>query len=419
LLLHAWVKPYVSQQDRETQLLKLDALSKFSLVDTYVLVVMIVTFRLHMDLAKNYGLDVIITPKFGFYAFLLATILSLLLGHGMVYYHRKEGRKPRRSYDSLQDDFPESILDHVFEMKEARAPLSKFVQVLFFTGCLVAIACLLVGFFLPSFAFEVGGLAGMVFGKESKRKVFSLFSMGTALSSSVQYPMSFGTFFLETAYFFFAMITPLVGLISLVVLFLKPLTLKHQRWLVVGAEIANAWSAIEVFLLSICTALFQIATFASFMVGDKCSLVNQFLEDLAKRNDVIIPGLDHMPVCFTVHASVDWNKCWFLIVGVLLNSLLMSSGLKVAHTAVEERSMARGECTSDHLDGESERSSTWLEWFFAVPALRCIVFGSDVNSLPVDDNMREQDDFEDPNSLEEEGSEEGSETEQAEWRQWF
>ncbi|CAJ1952829.1 unnamed protein product [Cylindrotheca closterium] len=423
LLLHAWVRPYPSRHEREARLLRLDALSKFSLVDTYVLVVMIVAFRMHMDLAQNYGLDVIITPEFGFYAFLLATCLSLLLGHGMLYYHRREARAPNRNYESIDEDSPESILDHAFEIQESgnRAPLSKFSQVLLFTGCLTAITSLMVGFFQPSFAFEVGGLAGMVLGNDSNRKVYSLFSMGTALSSSV--PMNVGTVFLESAYFFFAMITPLVGLGCLVVLLLKPLPHAKQRSLLVAAEIANAWSAIEVFVLSIITALMQISTFASFMVGDKCDLVNQFLEDLAKRNDVIIPGLENMPVCFTVTASVDLHNGWFLIVGVLLNSLVMSTGLKLAHTAVEQRSIAMGEYNADHLQEDSDapiRSRTWLEWFFAIPALRCIVFGAEPASgldPPTDNGMEEEENSQAPGS-DEEGSEH-SETDRADWRHWF
>ena len=426
LLLRAWIQPYASRQDREDRLLRLDALSKFSLVDTYVLVIMIVAFRMHMDLAQSYGLDVIITPEFGFYAFLLATCLSLLLGHGMVYYHRREARAPRNfdapSWDD-DEDFPESLLDHVFEIAESgnRALLSKFAQVVSLACCLAAMAFMMVGFFQPSFAFEVGGLAGMVLGTDSNRKVYSLFSMGTALSSSV--PMGVGTVFLETAYFFFAMITPLAGLGCLLVLLLKPLPLANQRSLLVAAEIANAWSAIEVFVLSIITALVQISTFASFMVGDKCNLVNQFLQDLAKRNDVIIPGLDSMPVCFTVTASVDLHRCWFLIVGVLLNSLCMSTGLKLAHTVVQERSIARGEYHAD-----ARQSRTWLGWFFAIPALRCIVFGTDTSTT----TFQVLDDQIPPGGEEEAGGEEGlpesvgeqegsehSETEQAEWRQWF
>jgi len=158
--------------------------------------------------------------------------------------------------------------------------------------------------------------------------------------------------------------------------------------------------------------------------------VNQFLEDLAKRNDVIIPGLDNMPVCFTVTASVDLHRGWFLIVGVLLNSILMSTGLKLAHTVVEERSIARGEYNADHFEEDSDdstRTRTWLEWFFAIPALRCIVFGSEASTtsapLGLMDNNRAHsiEEEEDPQEIAGSAQESGehSETEQAEWRHWF
>ena len=66
-------------------------------------------------------------------------------------------------------------------------------------------------------------------------------------------------------------------LASLLALLVYPTTQKIQRKLLVAAEIANAWSAVEVFVLSIVAALFQISTFASFiwehMVLDELSQI--------------------------------------------------------------------------------------------------------------------------------------------------
>jgi hypothetical protein len=116
------------------------------------------------------------------------------------------------------------------------------------------------------------------------------------------------------------------------ILLMHPMTLQRQRSLLVAAEIANAWSAVEVFVLSIVAALLQISTFASFIIADKCDLINRLAEDLIGGD--LIPNDD--AVCFTVKASVEPN-CWYLVVGVLLNSFIISMGLRLAHAAMDER----------------------------------------------------------------------------------
>jgi uncharacterized paraquat-inducible protein A len=62
---------------------------------------------------------------------------------------------------------------------------------------------------------------------------------------------SFGVYWIQTTYFFFALVMPIVCLMSMVALFLAPMTLKRQQKVFLIAEVANAWSAIEVFVIAI------------------------------------------------------------------------------------------------------------------------------------------------------------------------
>lgn len=55
--------------------------------------------------------------------------------------------------------------------------------------------------------------------------------------------------------------------------------LKQQQKVFMLAEIANAWSAIEVFVIAIIASLLEISPFAESMVGEHCSLLNQILSD--------------------------------------------------------------------------------------------------------------------------------------------
>jgi hypothetical protein len=107
------------------------------------------------------------------------------------------------------------------------------------------------------------------------------------------------------------------------------------------AEIANAWSAVEVFALSIVASLVEISTFASFMIGHKCDLINEFLANhFADEFDD--------DTCYTVKSSVA-SDVWYLICGTLLNYLTVSFLLKVAHRALNERIESDGNLEKDIL----------------------------------------------------------------------
>jgi hypothetical protein len=174
------------------------------------------------------------------------------------------------------------------------------------------------------------------------------------------------------------------------ILFLCPMGLSKQRALLVAAEIANAWSAVEVFVLSIVAALFQISTFASFIIGDKCDLINRLAEDF-------IGEIIEDTVCFTVEASVESN-CWYLVAGVFLYSFVVSVGMRFAHNALDER-IERSSQQGSSLGG----SRTIARKIFDLPVIGGILFGA---PLP----------YSEANNETMEGEEE---EEQPEWRHWF
>jgi hypothetical protein len=82
--------------------------------------------------------------------------------------------------------------------------------------------------------------------------------------------------------------------------------------------------------LSIVAALLQISTFASFIIGDRCDLINGLAKDLIRGD--LIPNED--AVYFRVEASVEPN-CWYLVVMLLLISFIISMGLQLAHAVMQ------------------------------------------------------------------------------------
>eukprot|EP00558_Chaetoceros_sp_UNC1202_P008092 CAMPEP_0197253692 /NCGR_PEP_ID=MMETSP1429-20130617/65979_1 /TAXON_ID=49237 /ORGANISM="Chaetoceros sp., Strain UNC1202" /LENGTH=163 /DNA_ID=CAMNT_0042716461 /DNA_START=413 /DNA_END=904 /DNA_ORIENTATION=+ len=105
------------------------------------------------------------------------------------------------------------------------------------------------------------------------------------------------------------------------------MTLKSQQFVFMLAEIANAWSAIEVFLLSVVASMLELSQFAKFMVGNHCDFMkDQFFQDL----------LDGQSICFNVRSIVGFNVV-YLCIGVGLLNFCVFTGLRLAHDALEER----------------------------------------------------------------------------------
>jgi len=365
---------------QEQSLLTLDALGKFSLVDSYVLILFVVAFRFQMKNNDNLKLDVYVSPESGFFSFLVASCLSLILGHAVLFFHRKT----MKHGDTSSGFFSKlSILNHEFQARNETSPkrLSRVVQAILLLTMVSTLGLLLCGFVTNCFTFEIGGLAGIVLGEDSSRTSYSVLSLGTALPKSVENPQSLSIIFLQAIYFFFTIVTPILCLIIMMLLMVIPMTLKWQRYCMVAAEIARSWSAIEVFLLSILAALLQISTFASFMIGDKCDVINMVAKDIFEKEDV-------ETVCFTVDASVESN-CWFLLVGTFFNSLLVSFCLRFAQTALDERMEgplnAEGERSpSDAMTTSSTKQSrSFVQQLIEFPFIGRILFVAISNSNSV------------------------------------
>lgn len=351
LMLFAWLTPQVSLSvtARSRLLYKLDAYGKFSLVDTYVLVLMTVAFRYHLKLSML-NLDVIVLPGFGFYAFLVATLLSLVLGHSLTFLHRRAtlGVQSRVQLSSSA----QALHRHRFQIdsnprnENNSIIFSKKFRIFFCVTAAVAAVFLSIGLFQKCFEFRVGGVAGMMIGDNSIH-AYSLISLGTILSQSVDSQSQVGIRALQVAYFFFASVAPFFGLLFVTILFFCPMTLRRQLMLISFAEVANAWSSVEVFALSIVAALLEISTFASFILGDKCDLINKIIQDVQTSVN-----------CYDVTASIRWEAL-FLVIGATLNATIVSIALRLAHVVLDERTGNAMPTSVTHF-----QSWKWTTWMF-------------------------------------------------------
>jgi hypothetical protein len=346
LMLFAWMSPksMCSISKRETLLMWLDALGKYSLVDAYVLVLMMVAFRFHIDLSnESVVVDVLVTPQFGFYGFLLGTMISLAMGHIVLAFHRHAVA----DYAIPMGGRSESLMGHVFVSQDGRRfKLSYTAKILSVLTIVAAIILLGIGVCTDSFNFLFKGAAGLVLGDKAETS-YSLLSLGEQIPLSVEDPDDFGIRWIEITYYVFALGMPFGCLGVMAAMFVVPLTTRSASRLYVLAEVANAWSAMEVFVISVVAALLEIEQFAGFIIGDKCDGINKILEAFL---DKPLHGDDK---CFDVVATLG-PESWYLFTGAALSSLVSFALLRLGHIALEDRYEKVGG-GGDEADGLGEK----------------------------------------------------------------
>eukprot|EP00536_Pseudo-nitzschia_multiseries_P008117 jgi/Psemu1/325071/estExt_fgenesh1_pg.C_2000022 len=365
LMLHSWMTPCADQHKRERYLLMLDSFGRFSLVDNYVLILFVVAFRFHLGFGDDLDLEVFVSPVYGFYSFLAATCLSLALGHVVLVCHRITMQADSSNeLDSSQT----TILNHGFRAQsgDSSKRLSRIIQALLVLAMIATMAILGWGFLQESYTFEIGGLAGIMMEEDQRVTSYSVISLGAALPSSVENSRSASVIFLQTVFFFFTVVTPILCLALLLCLITLPLTLKWQRKLLLAAEIARSWSGVEVFLLSILAALFQISTFASFMIGDKCDLIDSIADKILDEHNADV-------VCFSVDAYVESNS-WYLLVAAFANFLLVSFCLRFAEDAVDEKMRGPPVGQTESPTSEVIASRTFAQLLIGIPIVGRILF---------------------------------------------
>jgi hypothetical protein len=299
---------------RRGQILEwIDVLGKWALVDTFVMTLMLVAFHFDVTVGDTTGdpqasslVDAVTVRVFvealpSFFVYVLASCLSLVLGHVTVARHR--------SFDVVDD---------------APLPLCSMRYVLGFAAMLILV---IVGCCLASFDFHIEGLAGLVLGDKAKRR-YSLISLGDAIPGSSKDAR--GAISLEIVYFFFGFALPLVQLVLLAVLWVAPLSLKRQQRLYVACEVSTSWAALDVFAVGVVAALLEISKFAQFMVGHRCDALNRFL---GKHLDRALAGDDK---CFDVSTELT-RGAWVLLPAAFVSGVVGVVLLRKAKAKLDER----------------------------------------------------------------------------------
>jgi hypothetical protein len=201
---------------------------------------------------------------------------------------------------------------------------------------LVIVVCgvtLVLGCFLETFEFEFRGLASLLLGNNTKQP-YSLVTVGD-LSGLIQPEDStsrrVGYYFLQAIYYVFAIAVPTLYLVVLLLLWAAPMTLVTQHHMMVWSETLAAWSAVDVFVLSIVVALTELPSYVQFIVGDGCDGINE----IAKHFPAFAPDGDTH--CFDVRATLQ-SGCGVLALAAVTYVTLSYTLTRICDRAIEERS---------------------------------------------------------------------------------
>eukprot|EP01111_Echinosteliopsis_oligospora_P007505 TRINITY_DN2268_c0_g1_i1.p1 TRINITY_DN2268_c0_g1~~TRINITY_DN2268_c0_g1_i1.p1 ORF type:complete len:1347 (-),score=287.19 TRINITY_DN2268_c0_g1_i1:129-4169(-) len=331
MMFFCWVTPtsdkLMTPLMRERILIFLDALGKWSLLDTFVLIMMVVAFHFQIsaptstgELAKDAWVGAFVVPHYGFFSFAIATMVSLVLSHLIVRCHRVATEE----YTAPNSSEKQALYKQSYQ---------KWMVPAIIILTLASLVMVIVGSIIYTFNFEFKGAFGYLLTliEQPSSSSYSVFSLGRAIPKSSLSPHSSGIIFIQISFYIFAIVMPIIYLSVLFLLWVVPLSFKAQRRMMVVMEVTQAWSALEVFVVAVIASLLEIRQFAQFMVGDRCDLVNKII---AKYGTNIIPGGDYR--CFDVVATLQ-EGCWTLFAAAACYLIAGIVVAKVCHRSLRRR----------------------------------------------------------------------------------
>jgi len=304
----------------------LDALGKWSLIDVYVLVLFIEAFRVSIPLGENISFDMAVTAEYAFFAYVLATIISLALTHVFLYIH-DELEEPAIPENGKM----EQLLNHNFRYGSLTFVATIFGKILVPVLIIITAAGVITGSFV--YAFELdwsGSLLGnlLLATSGSTSKEFSVVSLLKDIpNTSFNNDSEAGIRTIQVCYAMFVLVIPLLHLFSLLVVWVTPLTMQMQRGGYIIVEILSAWAAMDVFIVALIVALLELQQFAEFLISEQCAGIDQILQ-------TFFPGGTEK--CFTVKATLQ-SGSWILVVAVIVLLCVGYSVMYICNKAIRER----------------------------------------------------------------------------------
>lgn len=340
VMLACWFAPLeIIGADMKTWLLHwLDALGKWSLMDTFVMVLFMVSFAFDLDISDELSIHVTVKPGIGFYTFLYGTIASLFLGHASMYMWKQVQQSRRLGVagksEVVRSDCDEDVIEsrksvyhalekplmfHTFTsmrgtVHEQRYRFTALSNILMCLGILCCLVFVCIGCYEQTVEFKFKGLLGATLDITNPDEVhaeYSMLDIYRVLPEKCNMEHNQDIVSIQYSFLFFALGMPVVFTVLLLVAWCAPLPRSFQKPLVALVNIAQAWSATEVLTVALGAAMLEIQQFAQFIIGSHCDKLNNLLEEYGGSR------LDGDDVCFDV-VAILLEPMWTLGLALVL-----------------------------------------------------------------------------------------------------
>ena len=325
----------LNKRKREVFLMILDATGKWVFFDKYILIFMIFTFHYTVEFPvvepseaeKGSILNIFVYLYLGFYGTIIGIIISLILSHIIIHLHRSLDEHPEQ-YKGKKAESYIALISFAKNKYLGKIIFRVLISILlFFTLGLV-----IIGSFTTSFSFHYYGLVkypldllDMIPYRE-----FSLIDIGSFLPEYYEYPNNIILRFTQIIYFLTVFLMPMAMLINILFLWFIPLSRRAQKYFYLIAEILNAWSCLDVFVISMIITIIQISQFAAYIVEDKFGLFTPFVSKYLDKT------LDGHATCYEVQAKLH-SGCLILIIAAIMFFISSNVVMKICRNALDER----------------------------------------------------------------------------------
>ena len=295
LSMYIWFSPtkILSCKRRGRILVWLDVLGKWSMVDVFVLVLTLASFALSIESPSHlsflpkglYSFRMLVVPKWGLYANMLAQFVAQISSHVIIHFHRKSVNKAdvdqrvEMGLDIPTDvTLSEKLCEHCFHLDRhhKRAVVKKGFTRFLITSFLLFALLVLLGCAFPSFSKETLGIVGLVIESgnpnwEEASTYYSVFGLARSITEQGRFlgtlPDRVGLGTLASLLIVTVLLVPLVQAACLLVMWFVPLTKRRRAGSRVMNEILGAWQYTEVYVLSIFITSWQLGGVSEFMVS--------------------------------------------------------------------------------------------------------------------------------------------------------
>ena len=287
-------------------------------------------------------------------------VLDIVLEDGNIDYSTRTTREADPS------ETPKNALcDHAFSRphrgESDKLVIRRWVNPIIAFGSVVLLVFVVIGCTLPSFSVEVLGIIGIMVesgqGFESAESSYSLFTIIGMLFDQAAFTGRtadyLGLASLSILMILSVLLVPMVQTCSLLVQWFRPIHQKSRQRLSIGVEILQAWQYMEVFILSIIIASWQLGPVSDFMVNEYCGGLSDTFAQMAFYN--IISERDAQ--CFRVDSRVEVGAYFLAVSSILLallNSFVLNAALQYFRdkeaSQSEKKILAKSENSSEDWD---------------------------------------------------------------------